>query len=822
MIGRRSGLFVVFVVVGVVGSAAGVADFAEKPAARAEGGGARITFAVTERTDVEVALLAGDGKVVRHLVAGVVGDKEAVPPLKPNSLKQSVLWDRKDDDGNPVAGPCTVRVRIGTQAVLGGIIDRPGQVFDNVYGLATDEEGHLYAVTGGIYSSKPVYSIKVFDRTGRYLRTIMPMPATLTPEQVAEYGEATLRDGHLAPPNYNPLVPYVQPDGVMAVAGNRVTGGVLWLINERGNICRLDAETGRPIAWRSGPKTYRPSGGPFCWAVAPDNRTLYLAGYWNGRATRSKGKVPFNDGIIYKVDPATGKGEPFVTIDVPEDVFWKKEFNGWYHFKNWGRKNGCAAFHGLTVDKAGRVYVCDRVNQRVAVYSPEGELLGSTAVEWPDHVALSPDGQTVYVSTRKVVNGYQAVNEFRVLKLSGWKDGKVLAELKIEGHNGPSMAVDATAKTPVIWLSNIRGGGIARIEDRGSELVLTGKLNEGAEPLPGIVKLWADPETDDVFANNGWSGLAKFNGVTGAGGVVPIKAIDLAIGPDRNLYLFGQKGWNEPIYRCDLNYKPVPFSGTEKPTTGPPPKGGQKTVYGRYGMGWSNKGIEIARDGRIFVRHMYDWAKYYVSEFGPDGMAVPHDRVAGGILGPLDADAGGIHIDRSGHFYAGMHGTPRGYPSSRKWEGCVVKFPPTGGGSVPAPKDDKDLPETPYLHFGRTLMEGGVRAYPHLAPMAYRGCVCKEARFDLDGFGRLYMPNVLDFCVRVVDNVGNPVVTFGHYGNADSRGAESAVPKPAIPLGWPLTLGVNSNDHVYVSDVLNQRIVRVDLSPSASATCAVP
>jgi len=217
---------------------------------------------------------------------------------------------------------------------------------------------------------------------------------------------------------------------------------------------------------------------------------------------------------------------------------------------------------------------------------------------------------------------------------------------------------------------------------------------------------------------------------------------------------------------------------------------------------------------------MYDWAKYFVSVFKADGTAEKHDRVAGGIIGPVDGDAGGILIDRAGNFYLGMHGSPEGYPRSRRDEGCVVKFLPTGGGRVKKEKGTE--PKEPYLDWGDSVVEGAVRVYPYLAPMAYRGCVCKEARFDLDGFGRLYIPNVLDFCVRVADNVGNEIVTFGHYGNPDSRGAGSALPEPSIPVGWPLTCGANRKGRLYIGDVLNQRIVRVDLVPTVEASCAVP
>jgi hypothetical protein len=45
--------------------------FASAPAASKSGNSNRISFAVSAPTDVEVAVLAADGKVVRHLAACV-------------------------------------------------------------------------------------------------------------------------------------------------------------------------------------------------------------------------------------------------------------------------------------------------------------------------------------------------------------------------------------------------------------------------------------------------------------------------------------------------------------------------------------------------------------------------------------------------------------------------------------------------------------------------------------------------------------------------------------------------------------------------------
>ena len=806
-------LFVAAALVLTVSVASGEVSFQGKPTVRAEAGGVRIDFALTAPGDVEVAVVNEKGEVVRHLAAGAVGAEAAAPPLKTASCSQSLLWDRRDDDGKEVAGKATVRVRAGMKPALGKVIGEPARIAGKVYGLATDDKGDLYVASGGVYDNAPVFSIKVFDRTGTYLRTILPMPANLPVEHAGEYGDAREVDGHLTPGNFHPLSPYVQPGGITAFLGNRVQGGVLWLLSTEGTVCRIKTD-GTPLVWKSGAKTVKPLGGPMCWAVAPDSSALYLAGWWGRDGT--------GDGVVRKIDPATGTGQDFLAVEPAANAAWVKEPNGWYHFKNWGRKNGLAALHGLAVDRENRLYVCDRVNQCLAVYDAAGQLVGSTPVEFPDVVSLSPVDRTVYVCTRKVIDGYKAINEFRVVKLSGAIGGQVLAELTLKGSNAPAMAVDATARPAVIWLSNVvddgdpegrKGTRLLRIEDRGAELVATGPLNDRLPPAKDIVKVFTDPLTDDVYVNDGWAGLSRYDGLRGTGGPIPITGIDLAVGLDRRLYLFGRKGWNEPLYRCDLDFKPVPFTGTGKPETTLTTL--NRTVYGRYGTGWSNKGLAVTPDGKIYVRHMYEWCKYHVTLFGPDGKAVKGDRVSDGVVGPLDDQSGGLKVDRAGNLYVGCNDTLKGGPKLRPLEGCVVKIGPKGGGLV-ARKGDADG-----LQMAKSFFEGAVTVYPHLAPRTSGGCVCKEGRFDLDEYGRLYVPDVHDFCIRVYDNAANLLCRLGHYGNADSAGPGSLVPGPAIPLGWPMTCGVNRAGRLYIGDVLNQRIVRVDLGAAAEVNLAV-
>lgn len=812
------------------GALAGEVGFATKPMATAAGDQVVIRFAVSAPTDTEVSVLDAKGGVVRHLAAGVLGGRKAPPaPLEPG-LSQTLVWDRKDDVGRPAeGGPFQARVRIGTRPTFGAALGEPGALGSKVYGLATDEKGQLYAATGGGYGGN-IFTIKVFGRDGAYLRTIFPYPANLALGDASGFGKQSLRDGRLSPPQFNALLPWIYRGALGGLIGSRVHKGVLWLTNGRGEICRIRAADGACISWGGTENPAPPAQGPICWAASPDGRALYLAGWYYSRKNVA-------DGQIFRIDPSTGERAPFVTIEVPADNFWAKEQNGWYNYTNWGRKNGLSAIHGLAVDRGGRLYACDRVSQCIAVYDASGKRLGSTPVEWPDHVALSPRGEELYVTTRKIINGYKAVNEVRALKLSGWKDGKVVAELTLGGLNAPSMAVDATEEPTVIWLSNVtqgkttkdgkgmQTGGVTRIEDRGGKLVVTGKLGAGEALMPeAAVKVWADPFTDDIVVSDGWSGLSRYDGLTGQKKPFPLKGIDLCFGPDRRLYVYGQEGWHELIARFDRNFEPVPFPATGKHTTTLTTTG--KDVYGRYGHGWSNKGIFVAPSGRIFAHNMYDWAKYFVNVWDPTGKAEKHAGPGDGLVGPTDAEGGGLRVDAAGNVYVGLHGAPAGSPAAkdkRRTQGSVVKFGPKGGGYVKLEKGEAP-PEEGIAWTGSRVgdfVRGAVAAYPLLAPQVAGGCVCKEARFDLDGWGRLYIPNGLDYYVRMVDNAGNEIARFGHYGSPDSRGPDSAVARPTIPLGWPI--GVSAAQagrrRLYVADTLNRRVIRVDLEFAAEEIC---
>ena len=189
--------------------------FTTKPAVRRDGDGYRISFAVSAPAAVEVAVLDEKGKVVRHLVAGLLGNNPP-KPLQKGSLSQELFWGGKDDDGklvSPLASPKAagetsdmgtgfrVRIRLGLELKLEEyLFNEPGRIERSVEcSLAVDRQGNLYygscpgyASSGGARWSARGMLLRVYDRNGKYIRTIVPFPANLRPDQLKGTGAQRL------------------------------------------------------------------------------------------------------------------------------------------------------------------------------------------------------------------------------------------------------------------------------------------------------------------------------------------------------------------------------------------------------------------------------------------------------------------------------------------------------------------------------------------------------------------------------------------------------------------------------------------------------
>ncbi len=172
----------------------------------------KIAFAA-KPIDVEVVLLDSKGNVVRHLAAGVLGAKNPPPaPLVPG-LTQEFFWDGKDDAGKVAhGGPFEVRVRAGMTPTFGRTVGDSPHNFNQTMcrGLAVDANGDLYFM--GLRSQDAtLYFLRVYDRTGKFLREILPYLSTLTADERKPFGIVEGVNAEALPQNCYSLWPNFYP-----------------------------------------------------------------------------------------------------------------------------------------------------------------------------------------------------------------------------------------------------------------------------------------------------------------------------------------------------------------------------------------------------------------------------------------------------------------------------------------------------------------------------------------------------------------------------------------------------------------------------------
>lgn len=791
-----------------------------------------VEFELDGSTDVEVAVLDSKGVVVRHLAAGVLGGKyPPPPPLKPG-LAQRLEWDGKTDRGQPAAnGPFQFRVRAGTSVQFGKLIGSSpytGSVggvpfLAPLNGLVIGPNGNLFvmmmsAVGSHGNSGMWPWHLREFDPQGNYKKTWMPYPPS-TPAEKASGFRLLETPGQFTPTLATSLYP------VFSVLGSQVLprlhDGRMVLINtpaRKLHFLKLDGsnELKDAVMWPASAKLNCPSWLDIQVAFSPDGKTAY---YSNVAGVVYDGKTPdqidakWPQGRIYRHDltQADSTPEPFFDLTLP-----KWEETKYWQPSAWDKKSAAA---GIDVDAKGNVLVCDLVNQQVVEISPEGKKLSATPVPWPDRVLVSRKTGDLFVVSRKVSRG--SLPPATLSKIVGrGENAKTAATLALPGTLGGGFTIDESTAAPTLWLAGTgksgsgKGsdvGALWRVEDRGDSLAVVNDaiLNKDPSAISFVGYMDVDREAEFVYVTNSGSRVWRFNGETGEGGELPIHAVDVAIGPNGDIYAWGTGGYQGPVvrYRRDLTKLPIPEIG----------KNEYGHLYGRAGRGLSVCGIDVDSLGKVYAT--YGSNDCHVRVYDDKGQLVDFPRkqteatkggkqVPAAITGVIGY-GGSLRVDGTGNIYLLQQGLPKDYPVPAGFEkaegyrqsvGTIYKFPPTGG-------------EVKTKNSAVQEVVGSIASYPNCGPIsrwnAVGACACTKPRFDVDDYGRLYIPNALTFSVSMRDNADNEIVQFGGYGNFDCQGPKSTEPAPAIPLGWPVTAGA-SDRFIYVGDALNHRVVRVD------------
>ncbi|MCW8132545.1 MAG: hypothetical protein KIS92_19510 [Planctomycetota bacterium] len=804
-----------------------------------------VAFTLNQASDVEVAIVnPADGSVVRHLAAGALGGPTPPPaPLKPGP-DQRIAWDGKDDYGQPApnAGSLRVRVRAGMGVALEKIAGGDPYAYRDetiggdhfnwqMTGLEAKSDGSVYVMGNAHFYGPP--AIRRFDAQGNYLRTVYPPPAGKPLEQMKGWGMNARDDGTYSP-QYNDLSsPALSKTFVAWTRGGCADlipspdQDTLCLMRNGGKESMRVGTDGTLPAYQPVPAISEPElpkgglTGPFFAACTPDGKSMFVSGlfssdnHWKGSPADTSGF--WRDGQVWKVDLATRKASPFFALD-------EKTLIGSLDERSKSpiadtKYSPHAALAGVAVDAEQRVFVCDRQNKRILILDKDGKMLREIpGVLYPDAIAAAPKSKALYVVTRAGL--YARKYELTLLKFSDWsKDSAPSATVKLcaadwyAGQKSSVVAVEQDGKT-YVWAAHVEMP-VRVFLDTGSELAVAKDFYEAsAQHVVGVEHMAVDPRTEAVYfaeGNNNLWHVADWKNPQFKRCMqdekTPLPALSISIDA-RNRRLYA-KGDRKPIVRYKLDgefFAPDPVGGSNALTPA-------INNDWRIGLGFGDKGLAVAPDGSLATLGAlntnggdYSGPLHF---FRADSSKAPYEALAIDDFG-RSGRVGGVRFDLQGNLYAGKRdGDPKNLPAGCEKDRTlidgtarIVKYAPTGKPGDLYPTVPKSPAKVYDVHFGSI---GN-----HFA---------RSARFGVDGYGRIYYPSSLLAQVSVIDNEGNALLRFGTYGNRDSMGGlpGDLVPTKDVPLAWPNSVDA-SEDYIYVSDIVNIRILRLKKTFVLNAT----
>jgi len=831
-------------------AAAESVTFTAPPTTQWEDGKTTIHFELSARTDVEVAVLNSEGKVVRHLAAGLLGGKTAPPaPLVPG-LSQSIVWDGRDDFGNPVAEPadCSVRVRAGMGVRLERIVGGDPYAYYSremgqgdhaawrITGLEAKSDGSVYVLGNANNYGPP--ALRRYDARGNYVRTVYPPPAGLPLEKVRGWGIYE-REGGGYSFQYNDLNSPALSRTLISGTRGRIATLIpspakdqlllerdfeLMRVNTDGTVdsdplvtdrlvneppLEPTADTPRRDSWRL--------TGQMQTALSPDGRHMFVAGVFAGTLQgRSRVGAEANgfwrDGQVFQVDLATRKAGVFFSL--PEDeVITDLQDRADSPIAD-ARYGNYAALQGVAVDREGHVFVCDRQHECILVLDGDAHVIRKIPLSYPDAIAVSPVSSALYVTTRK--GHYHEKGELSLVKFADWREDDApvftapLCEVRYYSQPTHLAAVPSNGEV-FVWAAYTQLP-VRVFRDSGDKLELVKDFyEEGPQRALDLQHIAVDSKTEHVYIPDGfdrcfritdWSN-PKFE-LCMQDEQTPLRALSVAI-DSRNRRLYTHASTSPVVgYRLDAPR----FTPEENDARTP-----MMTNDWRIGLGHSDRGIAVAADGSLATSAALgkgpDYAGY-LRYFKRDSDAATDEGLWFEKLGRFRA--AGVRFDLQGNLYVGLFDgqtppAPQSFEGDKDFQestGRILKFSPTGslnsGDLFPTEPDaPAKVYDVPYgviaNHFSRT------------------------PRFGVDGFGRIYYPSSLLARVSVIDNAGASLLTFGTHGNRDSLGGLEGdlVATDGVPLAWPSSVDA-TDDYVYVSDIVNIRLLRLAKTFAVSKT----
>lgn len=469
-----------------------VFEFTATPQVAARDDGVEITFTAEGYCDVTVAIEDSSGRIIRHLASGVLGENPP-PPLKARSLKQTLLWNGKDDQRRYVddRSELVVRVSLGLKPRF------ERSLFFSPKKRITRGNRPLVAANADgvfVFEGEGVDHLRKFDHEGNYVETVYPFAAgklqSVRGLQTAVFPQSgatlPLKQGLVQATlltsgrntEHGTMSKYQCAASGMAIVGNRIA-----LVSDRLNRLAADGTSGGLNL--EGPATavttiFRSKEvvvPPRSSALSPDGRWLYTTGYmFQPKYPRPRHWLP----CVMRLDFAAGeKLELFAGSGKLGDVGSDES-----HFKS---------PTSVACDANGRVYVADYMNDRIQVFTADGEFIRSVTIKKPSEIAVHQRTGEIYVGSWMLLNRFSQPNDVEhpaITRLAAIDAAAphppVVMPLPLEGHHPKvfmnkkagmqhGFALDSWTDPPTIWLVPGAAGAVSKL------LMVRGKMNTPAE-----------------------------------------------------------------------------------------------------------------------------------------------------------------------------------------------------------------------------------------------------------------------------------------------------------------------------------------------------
>lgn len=207
-----------------------------------------------------------------------------------------------------------------------------GQTFGAISRVATDSQDRIY-----VFQRKDPPMV-IFDREGNYLNS---------------WGAGEFKEAH----------------------GLKIVDDLIYVTDRQNSVAMIYTLDGKQLLMLGTPGVHSDTGcGPSPYIV------LRAAGPFN----QPTEMMPHPNGDLYVTDGYGNCRVHRFTRDGKLVTSWGMP----------GKKAGEFHLpHSLAIDADGKIYVADRTNQRVQIFSPEGEFLDMwTDMQGPDDITLSKDG----------------------------------------------------------------------------------------------------------------------------------------------------------------------------------------------------------------------------------------------------------------------------------------------------------------------------------------------------------------------------------------------------------------------------------------------